>query len=258
MLIIGEKINILNRLVYEAISSKEMSIITSIALLQVEAGADALDVNLGPEITQGEEIMQEVVTAIQQYVDVPLCLNGSPEMIEAGLRVHRGRAIINGVTGDRKRMERLLVLAKEYNAMVVGMTIPEKGYAEDVEEKCSIAIDIIEQGKTYGISPSDIFLDPIATSFSINSKALVEIAQIIRLFKEMFSETKTLIGLGNISQGVRKENRAIINSTALGILTGAGLDAAIMNPLDKLVMDTAKTAKLLYKNHIYCGAYLCG
>lgn len=160
MLIIGEKINILNRLVYEAVSSKEMSAITSLALLQVETGADALDVNLGPEITQGEKIMQEVVTAIQQYVDVPLCLNGSPEMIEAGLRVHRGRAIINGVTGDRKRMERLLVLAKEYNAMVVGMTIPEKGYAEDVEEKCSIAIDIIEQGKTYGISPSDIFLTP--------------------------------------------------------------------------------------------------
>ena len=78
MLIIGEKINILNRLVYEAVSSKEMSAITSLALLQVETGADALDVNLGPEITQGEKIMQEVVTAIQQYVDVPLCLNGSP------------------------------------------------------------------------------------------------------------------------------------------------------------------------------------
>lgn len=258
MLIIGEKINILNRLVYEAVSSKEMSAITSLALLQVETGADALDVNLGPEITQGEKIMQEVVTAIQQYVDVPLCLNGSPEMIEAGLRVHRGRAIINGVTGDRKRMERLLVLAKEYNAMVVGMTIAEKGYAEDVEEKCSIAIDIIEQGKTYGISPSDIFLDPIAISFSINSKAVVEMAQIIRLFKEMFPEIRTLIGLSNISQGVRKESRAIINSAALGILTGAGLDAAIMNPLDKLLMDTAKTVRLLYKNHIYCDAYLCG
>ncbi len=235
-----------------------MSTITSLALLQVEAGADALDVNLGPEITRGEEIMQEVVTAIQHYVDVPLCLNGSPEMIESGLMVHRGRAIINGITGDRKRMERLASLAREYNAMIVGMTIPEKGYAEDVEEKCSIAIEIIEHGKACGISPADIFLDPIATSFSINSKTIVEMAQIIGLFKEMFPETKTLTGLSNISQGVKKENRSIINSTTLGILTGAGLDAAILNPLDKLLMDTAKTAKLLYKNHIYCDAYLCG
>ncbi len=258
MLIIGEKINILNRLIYEAISSKEMAAITSLALLQVEAGADVLDVNLGPEITRGEEIMQEVVTAIQQYVDVPLCLNGSPEMIEAGLKVHRGRAIINGVTGDRKRMERLLRLARENDAMIVGMTVPERGYAENIEEKCSIAIDIIEQAKARGISPSDIFLDPVAISFSINSKAVIKMAQIIGLFKEMFPETKTLTGLSNISQGVKKENRAIINSTALGILTGAGLDAAILNPLDKLLIDTTKTAKLLYKNHIYCDAYLCG
>lgn len=258
MLIIGEKINILNKLVYEAISSKEMSAITSLALLQVEAGADALDVNLGPEITRGEEIMHEVVAAIQQYVDVPLCLNGSPEMIEAGLRVHRGRAIIDGITGDKKRMERLLSLAKEYDAIIVGMTIPERGYAENIEEKCSIAIEIIEQTKAHGVSPSDIFLDPVATSFSINSKAVVEMAQTIRLFKEMFHGTKTFIGLSNISQGIKKENRPIIDSTSLGILIGAGLDAAILNPLEKIVMDTAKTAKLLYKDHIYCDAYLCG
>ena len=231
MLIIGEKINILNRLVYEAISSKEMSTITSLALLQVEAGADVLDVNLGPEITQGEEIMQEAVTAIQQYVDVPLCLNGSSEMIEEGLRIHKGRAIINGITGDKKkRMERLLSLAKEYDAMIVGMTIPERGYAENIEEKCSIAIEIIEQAKAHGVSPSDIFLDPVATSFSINSKTIVEMAQTIRLFKEVFHGTKTLIGLNNISQGIKKENRPIIDSTSLGILIGAGLDAAILNP----------------------------
>ena len=258
MLIIGEKINILNKLVYEAISSKEMSTITSLALLQVEAGADVLDVNLGPEITQGEEIMQEAVTAIQQYVDVPLCLNGSHEMIAAGLREHRGRAIINGITGDRKRMERLLSLAREYNAMIIGMTIPERGYAENIEEKCSIAIEIIEQAKAHGISPSAIFLDPVAISFSINSKAVIEMAQIIRLFKEMFPEIKPLIGLGNISQGVKKESRPLINSTALGILIGAGLDAAILNPLEKIVMDTAKTVKLVYGNCIYCDAYLFG
>jgi 5-methyltetrahydrofolate corrinoid/iron sulfur protein methyltransferase len=258
MLIIGEKINICNPLVYEAISIKDMSTIENFALLQVEAGADALDVNFGPGITQGEEIMQEVVTAIQQYVNVPLCLNGSPEMIGAGLKVHRGRAIINGITGDRKRMERLLSLAKEYDAMIIGMTIPEKGYAENVEEKCSIAIEIIEQTKAYGISPSNIFLDSVMSSFSIRSDVLIHIVRNVRVFKELFPEAKTLIGLSNISQGIKEKNRSIINSTALGILIGAGLDAAIMNPLDKLVIDTAKTAKLLCKNGIYCDVYLCG
>jgi cobalamin-dependent methionine synthase I len=226
--------------------------------LQVEAGADILDVNLGPDISRCKEIMQEVVKAIQEEVDVPLCINGVPEMIEAGLMVHRGRAIINGITGDRKRMERLLSLAKEHNAEIVGMAIPEKGYAENVEEKCSIAIEIIEQAGAYGISPSSIFLDPVITSFGLRSDALITTLKSVRMFKELFPGVRTLIGLSSISQGVKKENRSIINSTALGILIGAGLDAAIMNPLDKLVIDTAKTSKLLCKNHIYCDAYLCG
>ncbi|MCG2743222.1 MAG: dihydropteroate synthase [Desulfobacteraceae bacterium] len=258
MLVIGEKINICNPLVYEAIPIKDMSTIETLAILQAEAGADVLDVNLGPDISRGKEIMQKAVKTIQQNVDIPLCLNGTPEIIEAGLMVHRGRAIINGVTGDRKRMEKLLSLAREHNAEIIGMTIPEKGYAENVEEKCSIAIEIIEQAKAYGISPSNIFLDPVMSSFSIRSDVLIHIVRNVRVFKELFPEVKTLIGLSNISQGIKEKNRSIINSTALGILIGAGLDSAILNPLDKLVMDTAKTAKLLYKNHIYCDAYLCG
>ena len=258
MVIIGEKINVTNPLIFESISSRDLSAVVNFAILQVEAGADILDVNLGPDISRCKEIMQEAVKAIQEEVDVPLCINGVPEMIEAGLMVHRGRAIINGITGDKKRMERLLSLAREHNAEIIGMTIPEKGYAENIEEKCSIAIEITEQAKAYGISPSNIFLDPVMSSFSIRSDALIHIVRNVRVFKELFPEVKTLIGLSNISQGIKEKNRSIINSTALGILIGAGLDAAIMNPLDKLVIDTAKTAKLLCKNGIYCDVYLCG
>jgi len=258
MVIIGEKINVTNPLIFESISSRDLSAVVNFAILQVEAGADILDVNLGPDISRCKEIMQEAVKAIQEEVDVPLCINGVPEMIEAGLMVHRGEAIINGVTGDRKRMEKLLSLAREHNAEIIGMTIPEKGYAENIEEKCSIAIEITEQAKAYGISPSNIFLDPVMSSFSIRSNVLIHIVRNVRVFKELFPEVKTLIGLSNISQGIKEKNRSIINSTALGILIGAGLDAAIMNPLDKLVIDTAKTAKLLCKNGIYCDVYLCG
>ncbi|NWF53078.1 MAG: dihydropteroate synthase [Nitrospirae bacterium] len=258
MVIIGEKINVTNPLIFESVSSRNLSAVVSFAMLQVEAGADILDVNFGPDISRGEEFMQKAVKVIQQYVDIPLCINGTPEVIEAGLIVHRGRAIINGVTGDRKRMEKLLFLAKKYNAQIVGMTIPEKGYAENVEEKCSIAVEIIEQAKAYGLNPSSIFLDPLITSFGLRSDALTTTLKSVRMFKELFLGVKTLIGLSNISQGIKKENRALINSTALGILIGAGLDAAIMNPLDKLAIATAKTAKLLCRNGIYCDAYLCG
>jgi len=205
MVIIGEKINVTNPLIFESISSRDLSAVVNFAILQVEAGADILDVNLGPDISRCKEIMQEAVKAIQEEVDVPLCINGVPEMIEAGLMVHRGEAIINGVTGDRKRMEKLLSLAREHNAEIIGMTIPEKGYAENIEEKCSIAIEITEQAKAYGISPSNIFLDPVMSSFSIRSNVLIHIVRNVRVFKELFPEVKTLIGLSNISQGIKEK-----------------------------------------------------
>ena len=105
MLIIGEKINVSNPLIFDSITSRKLSTVVNLAILQVEAGAEILDINFGPDISRSKEIMQEVVKTIQDEVDVPLCLNGIPETIEAGLRVHQGRAIINGVTGDRQRMQ---------------------------------------------------------------------------------------------------------------------------------------------------------
>ncbi|GBD98054.1 5-methyltetrahydrofolate:corrinoid/iron-sulfur protein co-methyltransferase [bacterium BMS3Abin07] len=258
MLVIGEKINVLTNIVYESIVSKDLSPIVSLAIQQVESGAEALDVNIGPDIAGGEQIMKELVGVIQQNVAVPLCLNGTPGMIEAGLGVHRGRAIINGVTGDRERMGRLLFLAGEFNAGIIGMALPERGYASDVNEGCSIAMDIVEEAARQGIMPSDIYLDPVLASFSMNPAALTGATGTVRLFKETFPGTKTLVGLSNISQGLKGQNRSIMNSSALGVLVGAGLDAAILNPLDRLVMETAKTVKLLCAGGIYCDAYLCG
>jgi len=126
MLVIGEKINVLAPAVYEGLVSGDLSRIVSLAVLQVESGADMLDVNIGPDIAGGERLMKDVVEAIQQDADVPLCLNGTPEIIEAGLGVHRGRAIINGVTGDRERMGRLLSLASEFKAGIISMALPER------------------------------------------------------------------------------------------------------------------------------------
>lgn len=258
MLVIGEKINVLAPAVYECLVSGDLSRIVSLAILQAESGADMLDVNIGPDIAGGERLMKDVVEVIQQNVDLTLCLNGTPEMLEAGLRVHSGRAIINGVTGDRERMGRLLSLAGEFNAGIIGMTLPERGYAGSINERCSIAMDIIEKAAGYGIMPSDIYLDPVLASFSMNANALTEAAGTNRLFKETFPEVKTMVGLSNISQGLKGANRSIMNSSALGVLAGTGLDAAILNPLDRLVVETAKTIRLLCAGGIYCDAYLCG
>ncbi len=257
MLIIGEKINVLAPDIYDRLVSGDLSRIVSLAILQAESGADMLDINIGPDIAGGERLMRDIVEAIQQSVELPLCLNGTPEMIKAGLAVHRGRGMINGVTGDKKRTERLLSLASEFNARVIGMALPGRGYVSDANEKCSIAMDIIEEAAGYGIMPADIYLDSVLASFSMNPNALIEAASAIRLFRESFPEVKTMLGLSNISQGLKGRNRSIVNSSALGVLVGAGMNAAILNPLDRLVIETAKTVKFLCADGIYCDAYLC-
>lgn len=257
MLIIGEKINALDPLICKSLLSGDLSTIVRFAILQVEAGANLLDINIGPDIIRGETTMQEVVTAVQRHVDVPLCLNGTPEMLDAGLRAHKGKAMINGVTGERERMKRLLLLAREHNADVIGMTIPEKGHEQEADGKCSIAMEIIEEAKSYGINSSGIFLDPVMPPFLVRPDAVSEAGRTILMFKELFPGIKTIIGLNNLSLGIKKGNRSVINSTELGILAGAGLDAAILNPMDRLVMRTAKTANLLCGGGLYCDDYLC-
>ncbi len=258
MFVIGEKINALNTAVYESIASGDLSPVVSLAILQAESGADALDINLGPDLRNGEAIMKELVMLIQQHVDLPLCLNGTPEIIGAGLAVHKGRAIINGVTGERERLERLLDLAQEFNACIIGMAVPGNGYAEGTDSRCVIAVDIAGQAARRGIDVSDIYMDPVLSSFAVSPDALLNAVKSIHAFKEMIPGVKTLVGLSNISQGISKKNRNVINNTALGVMAGAGLDAAILNPMDRVVTETSKTLKLLCRSGVYCDAYLCG
>ncbi len=258
MFVIGENINVLNKTVYESIVSADLSPIISLAVLQAESGADALDINLGPDLRDGETIMKELVVSIQRYVDVPLCLNGTGGIIEAGLSVHKGRAIINGVTGDAERMEHLLDLARGFNACIIGMTIPGRGYPEGTDSRCVIAADIAGQAMRRGIDVSDIYMDPVLSPLAASPDALPDAVGSIHAFKEMIPGVKTLVGLSNISQGLSKKNRRVINNTALGVMAGAGLDAAILNPADGMVGETSKTVKLLCRSGVYCDAYLCG
>jgi 5-methyltetrahydrofolate corrinoid/iron sulfur protein methyltransferase len=256
MLIIGEKINVMNKAVYEDITSRQLSAITNLARLQSEAGADALDINIGPDIYKGENIMRDIVTAVQQHVDIPLCLNGSPEITESGLRAHKGRALINGITAEKERMTRLFHLAKEYNAGIIGMSLPGKDFTEVIDGKCMSVMEIVEQAANYGISIHNIYIDPIMPSFALDPDAVCRTIESIQTFREMFPGIKTIVGLNNISEGITGDNRSLMNNTALGALMGAGLDAAILDPLDRAVMETAKTGKVLCKQGIYCDAYL--
>jgi len=119
MLIIGENISVVSQKVSQAIKDRDEKVLQEMAKLQSDAGADYIDINIGPATKNGPDIMKWVVTSIQDVVDKPLALDTkNVDAIKAGLEVHKGKAMINSTLGERSQLEVLMPLAKEFNACI--------------------------------------------------------------------------------------------------------------------------------------------
>jgi 5-methyltetrahydrofolate corrinoid/iron sulfur protein methyltransferase len=257
MIIIGERINGMFKAIGRAIREKDKAVIQKEALAQVEAGADILDVNTGPASANPKEAMKWLVEVIQEVVDVPLAIDTpKPEVLEVGLSACRkGRPMINSTTGEKKKLETILPLAKKYHANVVCLTMTEKGIPRDAEERATIALEIMAAAMEQGIPTEDIYLDPIILPVNVAQPQAKEVLKAISNFKQLASPPpQTLLGLSNVSQRTRK--RAIINRTFLVMALAHGLDAAILDPLDKELVDASITAELLLNKDIYCDSFL--
>ncbi len=162
MLIIGEKINIVTKRIAKAIEERDKEPVQEMAKAQVEGGADYLDVNIGPARKSGPEIMKWLVTVIQEAVDVPLSLDTkNVAAIEAGLAVHRGKAIINSTSAVRGSMEAIFPLAAKYNAAVIGLALGERSLPKDTDQRCALAMDVMTGAQEFGLDLGDLYLDPI-------------------------------------------------------------------------------------------------
>ncbi len=242
--IIGERINPTGKKLFkEALRSGNIDYILARASEQVAAGAEILDVNVGlPEIDE-KEMMVRVVKAIQGITDLPLQLDSTdPEVLEAGLRVYNGKAIVNSVSGKEESLSSVLPIVKKYGAMVVGLTLDENGIPESAEDRFEIAEKIMKRALEYGIPEEDICIDCLTLTVSAQQEASGETLKALRRVKEELG-LKTVLGVSNISFGL--PDRECINRTFLAMALETGLDLPIINPNVPSMTDTVRAYKVL-------------
>lgn len=245
-LVVGERINPTGKKELQAqLREGNLDLVLDMANEQVEAGADILDVNMGMNGINEGDMMLKVLAELTQQVDLPLCIDSSHvDVIEAALRQYPGRALINSISLEKEKFERLLPIAKKYGAMFILLPLSEEGLPKDIEEKKDIIHTIYEAAKKLGMEREDIIVDGLVNTVGANELAAIQTIETIRHCKEDLG-LATIVGLSNISFGLPE--RQFINSTFLAFAMQAGLTMAIANPSQDLLMNTAYAADLLRK-----------
>ncbi len=188
--------------------------------------------------------------------DKPLSLDSSkPKVIESGLKVMKNKVVINSTTADQEKLDILVPLAKKYNAKLIGLTISTKGIPQNKDQRMELAATIVAYCSDQGFPIEDLYLDPIVLPVNVAQPQMRDILESIREFKIISQPSpKTIVGLSNVSQGACVRN--LINRTFLTMAVSYGLDAAILDPKDKDLMDAGITAELILNKQIYCDSYL--
>ena len=256
MLIIGELINGMNKRIAEAIAEKDKAAIQKCALTQVKAGAEALDVSCGPASADPVSDMRWLVETIQEVTDKEKSLDSSrPQSIEEGLKAAKNKVIINSTTADPEKLRVLVPLAKKHNAKLIGLAISSKGIPHNKDQRLELAAGIVAYCVEQGFNIEDLYLDPILMPLNVAQAQLKDILESIHEFKLIYQPSpKTVIGLSNISQGAK--SRSLINRSFMVMAMAEGLDCAILNPLDKKLMNAVIASEVILNNKIYCDSFL--
>ncbi|MDR7522277.1 MAG: dihydropteroate synthase [Armatimonadota bacterium] len=256
MFIIGERINGMFRSVARAIRDRDANAIADLARRQVATGAHALDINTGPTADDPAEVMIWLVQTVQEATDVPLSIDSArPPVIAAGLRACRRPAIINSTTGAKAKLDALLPLAKEYGAGLIALTNDERGIPRNAAARAEIALTIVARAMEAGIPTDRLYLDPIVLPVNAAQDQCKEALEAVAMFRTLCEPAPhILLGLSNVSQGTT--NRSLINRTYLVMAMALGCDAAILDPMDRDLMDAIRTARILLNREIYAESYL--
>lgn len=256
MYIIGEKINGMFKKVNQAILERNTAYIKELAKQQLDAGADALDVNVGPESIKPMEDMKWLITTIREVTDKPLAIDTTkPDIMEEGLKLAGEGSFINSTHADNEKLDIYIPMAKKYNAKLIALTISKSGVPQDVNGKMELVTNIISKCLEYEYDISNLYIDPVILPVNVsqqNAYAVLEVIQQIKLVSD--PPPKTLLGLSNVSQGTKY--RSLIDRTYVVLALHAGLDAAILNPLDYELMNAIITAEICLNKQLYCDSFL--
>jgi 5-methyltetrahydrofolate corrinoid/iron sulfur protein methyltransferase len=244
MYIIGENIHIISQKVKDALRERDAAFFQDLAVRQVEAGAQALDLNLGPRKKDWEEVFPWMVETVEAVVDVPLSFDSTNiRGIEAGLKmVSKAQPIINSTSAEPERLEKVPLLAKEYDTRLIALTMGKSGIPVGADERVNIALEkLIPRALEVDLSISDLIIDPLVLTVSGCQEYAPELIEAVRTLQYAWDPPPPIsVGLSNVSNAVPHENRGLINRVYCALLMGAGLQMMIADPFDEELKETIR------------------
>lgn len=255
MIIVGELLNASRKAVQDDIEGQNAEAVAAVARDQSEAGADWIDVNAGVFLEREKELLTWLVETVQGAVDRPCCIDSpDPVAIEAALSVHQGQAMINSISLEKDRFDKLLPVVGGSGHKVVALCMSDEGMPQTTDERLRIADRLVSALAGTNIPLEDIYVDPlvqpVATDPSFGPAFLDAVAKI----KETFEGVHIMCGLSNVSYGLPE--RALLNRTFMAMAVARGLDGAIINPLDRNMTAVIQAAETLAGRDDYCMRFL--
>lgn len=254
MIVIGEKINGTRKKVAAAIAEKDAAFIQALAIAQVDAGADYLDVNAGTPPDKEPADLVWLIKTVQAVTDVPLSIDSANSAaLKAGFEVVDKRPIVNSLSGERDRIENILPLACKEQTELIVLALDDKGIPTSVQRRVDIISRLIKMTRDGGLADKNLFIDPLITALSTDTDSGVRAFEAMREIKNQFPEVHLTAGLSNISFGL--PSRSIVNQAFAVLAMEAGLDSAIIDPRDCHLQSILAAAEMALGRDRFCSNY---
>jgi cobalamin-dependent methionine synthase I len=255
MIIVGELINSSRNKIAAAIENKDSGYIRKTAMEQIESGSDFIDVNAGTFADDEKKCLSWLITEIQKEKDIPCCIDTpEPKAMEAALSAHRGVPMINSISLEKKRYDALLPVVSGSKCKIIALCMDDQGMPQTCDQRCGIADKLINGLVGCNIALDHIYLDPLVQPIATDKNSGMECLLTIEKIMKLFPGVHTICGLSNISFGLPE--RKLLNRTFMAMAISRGLDAAIVNPLDNLMMANIMTALALAGRDDFCLNYI--
>ncbi|SMC65725.1 5-methyltetrahydrofolate--homocysteine methyltransferase [Desulfocicer vacuolatum DSM 3385] len=255
--VIGERINTSRKLVQAAVAERDAEYIINDVKKQLEAGANFIDVNAGARIGHETEDMKWLLDTIQPISTVPLTLDSpDPAVLEMAFAMVEKTPMINSISLEKDRFEAMIPFLTGKECKVIALCMDDNGMPESADDIVARATTLVEELNKIGIPTNAIYIDPLVQPISTDSNKGVMVLDAVRAIKAKYPEVHITGGLSNISYGLPQ--RHVINRTFVTLMMDAGMDSAIIDPLDAKIMASIKTADMLLGNDQFCGNYLKG
>jgi len=237
MYIIGENIHIISEKVKEALAARDREFFMDLAVRQVEAGAKAVDINLGPRKKDWAEVFPWIVESVEAVVDVPLSIDTTNvDGMEAALKtIKKQQPILNSTSAEPERLQKVPELAKKYNAKVIALTMRTEGIPVEADARVNIAVEtLIPHMIEVGFPMENLIIDPLVLTVSGCQQYCPHLIETVRTLQYAWDPAPMIsVGLSNVSNAVPNDNRPLINRVYLAMLMGVGLQMMIANPFDE-------------------------